>query len=84
LKRRPHPEGGYYREIQRAPERVSSDTPADGRSAYTGIYFLLAGEDYSAWHRITSDETWFFRAGCDFVLYVIDNDGAYRSAFRWF
>ena len=39
---RPHPEGGYYREIFRSAVEV---TPADARgarAALTTIYFLLA------------------------------------------
>jgi uncharacterized protein len=54
----PHPEGGYYREIWRAPLAVE---PADGRgqrAAFTVIYFLLPGGAVSRWHRVRSDEVW--------------------------
>jgi len=53
-----HPEGGYYREIWRAPLPVE---PADGRgrrAALTVIYFLLPGGAVSRWHRVRSDEVW--------------------------
>ena len=54
----PHPEGGYYREIWRAPLPVE---PGDGRgrrAALTVIYFLLRRGAVSRWHRVRSDEVW--------------------------
>lgn len=65
----PHPEGGFYAEVHRAKRRVQPGSRAPERSAYTSIHYLLAGDDFSAWHRIQSDETWFFHAGCDLVIY---------------
>ena len=52
---RPHPEGGFYREVHRSTSQV---VPADGRgarAALTTIYFLLAGGTASRCHRIASD-----------------------------
>ena len=43
LRLEPHPEGGFYREIYRAP--------GEGRTAVTSIYFLLEGGP-SRWHRV--------------------------------
>ena len=60
---RPHPEGGFYREIFRSTAQV---TPADGRgprAALTTIYFLLAEGAVSRWHRVTSDEVWHLYEG---------------------
>ncbi|WP_265918881.1 cupin domain-containing protein [Cupriavidus nantongensis] len=59
---RPHPEGGYYRETYRSEERV---TCQDGRTreACTAIHYMLCANDYSAWHRIRSDELWHYHAG---------------------
>ena len=45
------------------------------RSASTAIYFLLEGKDFSAFHRIASDEVWHFYAGSALVVYVIDPEG---------
>jgi uncharacterized protein len=59
----PHPEGGHYRELFRSTTPV---TPSDGRgprSILTGIYFLLARGEHSAWHRVTSDEVWHVYEG---------------------
>ena len=67
----PHPEGGFYREMYRSPTIVSS-SGTEQKSAYTSIYYLLAGEDFSSWHRIQSDETWYFHSGCDVMIYFFD------------
>lgn len=45
------------------------------RSALTSIYYLLLGDDFSAWHRIASDETWFFHSGCDLAIYSFAQNG---------
>lgn len=64
-----HPEGGYYRETYRAPLSVQSDLHRGPRSAFTSIHFLLADGQQSAWHRVASDESWFFHVGCDLEIY---------------
>ena len=55
----PHPEGGYFAETYRSSLEV---TNVDGnkRHASTAIYFLLKDKDKSHFHRIKSDELWFF------------------------
>ncbi len=63
----PHPEGGYFRETYRSGEKVAgSGLPArygGERAVSTGIYFLLTGDTFSAFHRLRSDEIWHFYAG---------------------
>ena len=71
----PHPEGGFYAEVHRAQRRVQLGSGVRERSAYTSIHYLLAGNDFSAWHRIQSDETWFFHSGCDLVVYSFSENG---------
>ena len=69
----PHPEGGYYKEIHRAQLKLNCLATHNGeRAAYTTIYFLLAYDDFSAWHKVASDETWYFHTGCDLILYTLD------------
>jgi predicted cupin superfamily sugar epimerase len=68
-----HPEGGYYRETYRSEIKV--DTQAGKRSAGTAIYYLLERGQFSAFHRIKSDEIWHFYAGSRLALYVIDQEG---------
>lgn len=77
-----HPEGGWYRETYRATESVpSSALPArfGGERAFgTAIYYLLTGGDFSALHRIKSDELWHFYAGSGLTIHQISPAGEYR------
>ncbi len=59
----PHPEGGYYKETYRSKEESLFDDFNGKRSISTAIYFLLEGKDKSHFHRIQSDELWFFHEG---------------------
>ncbi len=59
LRLAPHPEGGFYREIYRAP--------GEGRTAVTSIYFLLEAGP-SRWHRVDAPEIWVWHAGAPLVL----------------
>jgi predicted cupin superfamily sugar epimerase len=69
----PHPEGGYYRETHRSADTVH--TARGERSALTVILFLLTGENFSAFHRIASDEAWHFYAGDPITIEMIDERG---------
>lgn len=84
LRLRPHPEGGYYRETYRAPEMIAkADLPRryNGRRALaTAIYFLLRGDQCSAFHRLKSDEIWHFYDGSPLFIFVIGNDGRLTTA----
>ena len=63
LELRPHPEGGFYREVFRSDAQV---TPADARgsrAALTTIYFLLPDGAVSRWHQVASDEVWHLYEG---------------------
>jgi hypothetical protein len=79
LKLTPHPEGGYFRQTYRSDLILKKDAlPSEfsgPRSASTAIYFLLDGENFSAFHRIRSDELWHFYAGDSLEIHVIDLDG---------
>jgi predicted cupin superfamily sugar epimerase len=79
----PHPEGGYYRVTYKADLTIVQDALSSAfhgdRSASTAIYFLLAGSDSSAFHRIASDELWHFYAGSALIVYVIDPEGNYSE-----
>ena len=78
----PHPEGGWYRETYRASLLLPHSALPDhsgGRSASTAIYFLLAGEQFSALHRLRSDEVWHFYTGSSLIVHVIAPDGDYQQ-----
>jgi uncharacterized protein len=74
-----HPEGGYYKETYRAAEIITQDAlPArfsGNRSFSTAIYFLLEKGDFSAFHRIKSDECWHFYTGNTLNIYVLHLNG---------
>jgi predicted cupin superfamily sugar epimerase len=68
----PHPEGGHFRETFRS-EELPFELPDRGkRSASTSIYFLLAGDDFSAFHRVRSDEIWHHYLGASLELHTLD------------
>lgn len=69
----PHPEGGYYREMYRAPLQV--ETPRGPRSAGTAIYYLLPRGEFAAWHQVASDEVWHFYDGDPLTLYLLGAQG---------
>lgn len=66
----PHPEGGWFREVHRAVDRVQ--TQRGSRSALTTIYYLLEAQQISRWHVVSSDEIWHFYAGAPLELIVYD------------
>jgi hypothetical protein len=75
----PHPEGGWFREMYRSEDVLEPGSLPDRYKAphcySTSIYFLLESADFSAFHRITSDETWHFYLGSPVVIYCIHPDG---------
>lgn len=72
----PHPEGGFYRETHRSAELIRSSSGAR-RSALTSILFLLTGENFSAFHRLRSDEAWHFYRGDPITIEIIDPAGGH-------
>jgi predicted cupin superfamily sugar epimerase len=80
---RPHPEGGYFREIYRATEQIAAAAlpkryPGP-RAFSTSIYFLLAGAQISTLHRLASDEQWHFYDGNALLLAMIAPDGTFNE-----
>lgn len=69
---RPHPEGGFYREIHRSASLVTTGDMRGERSAITTIYFLLPAGAQSRWHRVDSDEVWHFYEGDPLELLELD------------
>lgn len=62
LKLKPHPEGGYFREMFRNSNR--------GRAHSTAIYFLLKKGEASRWHRIDAAEVWHWYGGAPLELLI--------------
>ena len=78
-----HPEGGYFKEIYRSNESISNYSLPDrfdgDRCFATSIYFLLEKNNFSAFHRIKSDEIWHFYQGESITIYTIDNSGNLKN-----
>ncbi len=65
-----HPEGGWYREVFRSDTQIGTQDDRQHRRALTTIDFLLAGLDFSAWHRVRSDEVWHLLEGGPLRLWL--------------
>ena len=74
-----HPEGGYYKQSFVSQEKVIMATHSVERNLYTSIYFLLRSQDISHFHRLKSDELWYFHAGHGLTVHILDSDGNYRA-----
>src|SRR5881296_3029740 len=76
-----HPEGGYYRETYRAslsiPREALPPQFTGPRLVSTAIYFLIAGDNFSAFHRLRSDELWHFYVGGPLAVHVIEPEGCH-------
>lgn len=74
-----HVEGGSFREIYRSPMLVPKAVlPKEfngDRNASTSIYFLLKQGQFSAFHKIASDEMWHFYDGDALCIYEITSEG---------
>ena len=82
LKLIPHPEGGFYRETYRSNETISNlpeRYQGKSRNLGTSIIFLLKGNQYSAFHKIQSDEIWHYYEGSPVKLYVLDENGILQT-----
>jgi uncharacterized protein len=71
-----HPEGGFYKEIYRSENSLTTNYGAS-RSLMTSIYFLITKGNFSAFHRIKSDELWSYHYGDALAVHIIDPDGNY-------
>ena len=74
-----HPEGGFYKQIyvsdENIPisERISELT--ENRKLWTSIYFLLRDGEVSNFHRLKSDEMWYYHSGSPLTIYMINLEG---------
>lgn len=76
-----HPEGGWYREVYRSDEHILQHALPErfsgNRCFATSIYFLLESGEFSAFHKIHSDETWHFYKGSPLSIHMLDKSGNY-------
>ena len=75
----PHPEGGWYKQTYKSHEQIDADALPErfgaNRAFSTAIYFLLEKGNFSAFHRIKSDECWHFYAGDPLLIYILEQNG---------
>jgi predicted cupin superfamily sugar epimerase len=79
LNLQPHPEGGYYREVFRSEQEVLRAGATTVKQACTSIYYLLERGDFSGFHRIASDELWYFHTGAPLFIHVIGENGSHSQ-----
>jgi len=74
-----HPEGGWYKQSYKSNEQIAARALPErfgtSRVFSTAIYFLLEKGNFSAFHRIKSDECWHFYAGDPLLIYIIEQTG---------
>jgi len=83
-------EGGYFKESYRSPDMISNNKfhnkkhehkiseektyPEKIRPASTLIYYLLVVTQYSAIHKVKSDEIWHFYLGSPVTIHIINEE----------
>jgi predicted cupin superfamily sugar epimerase len=73
-----HREGGFFRETYRSPFQVGTD--AGPRPLSTVILYLLTSDDPSRFHRLRSDEMWYYHAGGPAEMVLLAPGGAQVAA----
>ena len=67
-----HPEGGYFRRhFESSGIVVRNENTVKKLSAITATYFLLTKENFSALHKLQSDEIWHFYEGAPLLIHII-------------
>jgi hypothetical protein len=83
LQLKPHPEGGYFKEVYRSKgfiNKTSLPSEFSGKRNYSkSIYFMLTSDNFSAFHKINQDEIWHFYKGSPIKLNVISDEGNYSN-----
>ena len=78
----PHPEGGWYSQTYKSEEQIPAESLprrfGANRAFSTAIYFLLEQGNFSAFHRIKSDECWHFYAGDPLLIFIIEQNGGLK------
>lgn len=76
-----HPEGGFYRRIYESSIKLDdTNLPFSfqgERHLATSIYYLLGGNEVSVFHKLNSDEIWYFQYGSSATIHIINEKGEY-------
>ena len=68
----PHVEGGYFKE-----SFLSEDNVRENKKLWSSIYFLLRTGEVSNFHRLKSDELWYYHDGEALTIYMITPEGEF-------
>ncbi|MGL5615765.1 MAG: cupin domain-containing protein [Sarcina sp.] len=69
-----HVEGGFYKETILSKEQIKREN-GDEKDLFSSIYFLLKTGEVSHFHRLKSDEMWYYHAGSALTIYMISPEG---------
>jgi len=69
-----HIEGGWFRETYRSTSNIQNSENIN-RTATTLIHFMMTAGNFSAWHRLTSDEVWHFYEGHPILIHTLTPSG---------
>lgn len=75
LKLERHIEGGCFKRVYASKHKVQIERGRE-RLIASAIYFLLEGHDFSAFHRLKSDEIWAYNYGSPLTIFMIEQDGS--------
>lgn len=80
-----HPEGGWFKEVYRSEDTFVESNRLNGfpdtRNFSTSIYYQLVEDDFSAFHRIKSDEIWHYYDGNSAIEIISIEHGKLRKQY---
>lgn len=75
----PHPEGGYYFSSFKSEQTMFrhdiAGVSSSERKMWSSIYLLLTEDDYLAFHRVRSEEVWYYHQGSPVKIHMISPEG---------
>lgn len=78
LKLERHIEGGCFKRVYESKYKIQTHSASE-RLIASAIYFLLEGYDFSAFHRLKSDEIWSYNYGSPLTIFLIERGGALKQ-----
>ncbi|MBW6411624.1 cupin domain-containing protein [Clostridium weizhouense] len=74
-----HPEGGFYKQSFISEDNILARglnvESEESKNLWTSIYFLLKDGEVSNFHRLKSDEMWYYHSGSSLTIYMITPEG---------
>jgi hypothetical protein len=68
-------EGGFFHETYRSNVML----PDGKHSCGTCVYYLMKGNDYSNWHKVSGDEIWLYHTGIPAIQLLLFPDGSWSE-----